>query len=104
MSLTCSENDPNVVTYKGRIIATNERNTSGLKDAFDDWVLTGPILLVSGEQLKVAGSVSSDAVPDDDSNGLYGPVSGVIAGTLTVFLVIVLIVSTCVCCCRRYKK
>ena len=103
MSLTCGENDLNVVTYKGQIIATNERNTSDLKDAFDDWVLTGPILLVSGEQLKVAGSASSDAVPDDDSNGLYGPVSSVVAGTLTVFLVIVLIV-TIICCCRRYKK
>ena len=69
----CDEVNPDLIIVNGRIISTNDRNNSDLLANLEEWVSSGPTVVIQGKELRVVSSeTSSDPSSDDDevnSNG-----------------------------------
>ena len=69
----CDEVNPDLIIVNGRIISTNDRDSSDLVGDLEEWVSSGPTVVVQGKELQVVSSeTSSDPSNDDDevnSNG-----------------------------------
>ena len=88
---TCREDKPELVRFQGRLISTNDRDSSDLLVNLEEWVSSRPTVVVQGKELRV---VSSETPPDprsdkqqEDSN-LAGTVTGIVAA-MVVSLVLV---------------
>ena len=64
--LTCNKTDLHQVLLQGRIISTNDRDSSDLVGDLEEWVSSGPTVVVQGKKLQV---VSSETSPDASSDG-----------------------------------
>ena len=63
----CDEVNPDLIIINGRIISTNDRDSSDLVGDLEEWVSSGPTVLVQGKELRVVSSeTSSDTSSGDD--------------------------------------
>ena len=103
--LTCNKRDPHLVLLQGRIIGTNDRDSSDLLVNLEEWVSSGPTVMIQGKELRV---VSSETSPDASSDNqqedskLSVTVVGAIAATLSVVVITIIIIIGVVYC--RYKR
>ena len=103
--LTCNKRDPHLVLLQGRIIGTNDRDSSDLVVNLEEWVSSGPTVVIQGKELRV---VSSETSPDASSDNqqedskLSATVVGAIAATLSVVVITIIIIIGVVYC--RYKR
>ena len=88
---TCGEDKPELVIFQGQLISTNDRDSSDLLVNLEEWVSSGPTVVIQGKELRV---VSSETPPDpssdkqqEDSN-LAGTVTGIVVA-MVVSLVLV---------------
>ena len=105
--LTCNKRDPHLVLLQGRIIGTNDRDSSDLVVNLEEWVSSGPTVVVQGKELRVVSSETSPDASSDDQQGdsnlsatVVGP-SGGIAATLSVVVITIIIIGVVYC---RYKR
>ena len=61
----CDEVNPDLIIVNGRIISTNNRDSSDLVGDLEKWVSSGPTVVVQGKELRV---VSSETPPDPSSD------------------------------------
>ena len=103
--LTCNKRDPHLVLLQGRIIGTNDRDSSDLVVNLEEWVSSGPTVVIQGKELRV---VSSETSPDASSDNqqedskLSATVVGAIAATLSVVVITIIIIIGVVY--YRYKR
>ena len=88
---TCREDKPEWVIFQGRLISTNDRDSSDLLVNLEEWLSNKPTVVIQGKELRV---VSSETSPDpssdkqqEDSN-LAGTVTGIVAA-MVVSLVLI---------------
>ena len=63
----CDEVNPDLIIINGRIISTNNRDSSDLLGDLEEWVSSGPTVVVQGKELQVVSSeTSSDTSSGDD--------------------------------------
>ena len=63
----CDEVNPDLIIINGRIISINDRNSSDLVVNLEEWVSSGPTVVVQGKELQVVSSeTSSEDSSDDD--------------------------------------
>ena len=63
----CDEVNPDLIIVNGRIISTNNRDSSDQVGDLEEWVSSGPTVVVQGKELRVVSSeTSSDTSSDDD--------------------------------------
>ena len=60
----CDEVNPDLIIINGRIISTNDRDSSDLVGDLEEWVSSGPTVMIQGKELRV---VSSETSPDPTS-------------------------------------
>ena len=97
--LTCEEENPHLAIFSGHIISTNDRDSSDLVGDLEEWVSSGPTVVVQGKELRVVSSETSpDARSDDkdsdeeqDSNLL-----GIVVGTVVPVIILLLLISAVV--------
>ena len=82
---TC-ENE-RLVIFHGRIVSTNDRDSSDLAGDLEKWVSTKPTIVVQGKELQV---ISSDVEQED------GNLSGVIVGAVVPVIILLLLISAVV--------
>ena len=72
-TFACNELNPDLIIVIARIISTNDRDSSDLVGDLEEWVSSGPTVMIQGKELQVVSSeTSSDPSSDDDevnSNG-----------------------------------
>ena len=66
----CDEVNPDLIIINGRIISTNDRDSSDLVGDLEEWVSSGPTVVVQGKELRVVSSETSseDSSGDDKVN------------------------------------
>ena len=94
---TCD--NENLVLFHGRIISTNDRDSSDLAGDLEEWVSTKPTIVVQGKELQV---MSSD-VEQEDSN-LSGVIVGAVVPVIILLLLISAVVSGMILFRRRIKR
>ena len=63
----CDEVNPDLIIINGRIISTNNRDSSDLVGDLEKWVSSGPTVVIQGKELQVVSSeTSSDTSSGDD--------------------------------------
>ena len=101
--LTCNKTDLHRVLLQGRIISTNDMDSSDLVGDLEEWVSSGPTVVVQGKELQVVGSESpqdpSSDKQQEDSN-LAGTVTGIVVA-MVVSLVLIGLALFGVFYCKR---
>ena len=63
----CDEVNPDLIIINGRIISTNDSDSSDLVGDLEEWASSGPTVVVQGKELRVVSSeTSSDTSSGDD--------------------------------------
>ena len=94
---TC-ENE-HLVIFHGRIISTNDRDSSDLAGDLEKWVSTKPTIVVQGKELQV---ISSDVEQGDSK--LSGVIVGAVVPVIILLLLISAVVSGIILFRRRIKR
>ena len=69
----CDEINPDLIIINGLIISTNDRDSSDLLGDLEEWVSSGPTVVVQGKELRVVSSeTSSDTSSGDDKVNTSG--------------------------------
>ena len=69
----CDEVNPDLIIINGLIISTNDRDSSDLVGDLEEWVSSGPTVVVQGKELRVVSSeTSSDTSSGDDKVNTSG--------------------------------
>ena len=66
-TFVCNEVNPDLIIINGRIISTNDSDSSDLVGDLEEWASSGPTVVVQGKELRVVSSeTSSDTSSGDD--------------------------------------
>ena len=94
--LTCDEKNPHLAIFNGRIISTNDRDSSDLVGDLEEWVSSGPTVVVQGEKLRVVSSETSPDASSDDKEEQDSNLLGIVVGTVVPVIVLLLLISAVV--------
>ena len=100
--LTCNKTDLHRVLLQGRIISTNDRDSSDLVGDLEKWVSSGPTVMIQGKELRVVSSeTSSDPSSDGEQEGSSPP--WVVVGTFAAAGFCLLIIIPVIVCVVYFK-
>ena len=89
--LICDDSQSDIVKFEGHIIGTDERDSSTLKEALEQWVSNEPTVSVQGKQVQVVNPANKE---ENDSSNIGSIAIGVsIAGIVIIFTLVSVIVS-----------
>ena len=100
--LTCNKTDLHRVLLQGRIISTNDRDSSDLVGDLEKWVSSGPTVMIQGKELRVVSSeTSSDPSSDGEQEGSSPPWAVVGTFAAAGFCLLTVIVCVVYFKCKR---
>ena len=93
--LLCDQEECNRAVFQGRIISTNDRNSTELVEDLEKWVSSNPSMTVQGELLQV---VSSETQPNlnCDEQEKSDVLSAILGSIVAVILLLLCIVTATV--------
>ena len=114
-NLTCHGE---TLAFEGRVISTDDRDSSNLVSDMQKWLSSGPTVIARGEQLKVvnidtkvemnSSTINRNTtveVPVSPSQLPLGPVIGAVIGVMALLaLVVAVVIGTWLCRRRRSVK
>ena len=103
--LTCQNQN---LIYQGRIISTDDRDSTSLLADLQEWLSSFPVIIAQGEELKLVKNEpepSIETAKQEDSPTEGFPVStvGVTAGAAAILVLLVIVVAGTVVACRRKR-
>lgn len=85
----CDKDTPEYVTFQGRIIGTDERDSADLVEQLNRWTSNKPTVVIQGAQVQVV--ISEDPVHDEQLEDNTGIAIGLSVAAITVLLVLIAI-------------
>ena len=90
--LICDDSQSDIVKFEGRIIGTDERNSSTLKEALEQWISNEPTVSVQGKQVQVVNPANQE---ENEESSIP---SAAIGASIAAVLLILALVSFAVVC------
>jgi len=87
--LLCDQEACHRAVFQGRIISTNDRNSTELLQDLEEWVSSNPTVAVQGEELQVVSRETLNCDKQEKSDML-----GVTLGTIVVLILVLLCIIT----------
>ena len=113
--------------YQGRIISTDDRDSTGLLAEFEKWLLSEPVVIARGEVLKLVKNPNTEMVPqmttemttelketptikpleqnetEASQDDIPMPIIGGIAGVAAVFVLLIVVATVIVLVLRKRR-
>ena len=102
--LTCDETNPDLVLFQGRLISTNDRDSSDLAKDLEKWVSNKPTVVVQGERVPVVSSDTTSSSKQQEDSSLSETAVGAIVGIITLLVLLVATLTITLVACYRCKR
>jgi len=107
--LLCDQEACHRAVFQGRIISTDNRNSTELLQDLERWVSSTPTVVVQGEQLQVLSSetqssLNCDKQEQENSDMLSTTLGSVVAVMLLLLCIITATVFSIIYCKWRFRK
>ena len=93
--LLCDQEACHIAVFQGRLISTNDRNSTELVEDLEKWVSSNPTVTVQGEQLQVVSSETQPNLNCDEQEKSNVP-SATLGSVVAVILVLLCIITATV--------